>query len=437
MEIYRAGLFVILHELDKRRKRADSDGWANAAHHRLMALVAEVSALSGVDRLDAEGQARLFDKLLDVGRSTVSGSPEFAHVVYSQAARLRPKSRAALRGLARAAEGSGDVVQALGYWEAFQQATSSDSHVDEKVSVLRRYEEARRDLMQSLDDVAAGYDPRARDVDPWRIALRDLAREDDPFALIDSDPIGLQEIVAKSGFQSLVRPAAEYLLARAVVAATKPCPYTPESFMSAFDLREWIDGKRVCMVANAASLEGGRRGPFIDSHDIVVRFNSFRRIVADTGSRLDVHVAIHLHDFNLEEFTTLRIILGNSPSKWENRIRSLDPDNQQWIGDDSLRYPLYDSRLCNERMEQGAPTSGYNMIRLLHLFSNFSELHLVGFDGYVSGPLRVDEAMHLPHASIHDSLEEQAWIEAHAERVDDLTLRVRPLFRHETERAAP
>jgi len=420
-------LLVVLETLERHRRQANAK-WVDGAHNRTLALVSETSRLPPGEDLDKDTQSRLFDKLLDIGRGTATAAPAFSRVVYEQALILRPNSRAARRGLARGAESLNEYEVALEHWKAFAAAAPDDTDVPEKIRVLERLKATSSELVDASKALPR-TSAESGNNNIWRETLRATASSPDFLATVDANPRALQRLALSSQDRLVLDAAADFALARTIVDVVKPTQFTLDQFINAFDLRDMVQDKRLCLVANSAALLGQRLGHFIDAHDLVVRFNSFAILSDDTGTRTDIHVSIHLHEYNLAERVFLRIILGNSYSAWEKRVRSLDPSCQQHIGDSTLRYPLYSEKLCAEKMTSGAPTSGYNIIRLLHLFSNYSEVHLVGFDGYQSGALRLESAMHHQHAAIHDSSEEQAWIQANSERVGPICRRLTPLER--------
>ncbi len=188
-------------------------------------------------------------------------------------------------------------------------------------------------------------------------------------------------------------------------------PRVPFRAFNLYDLREYVFGKRVCLVANSGALRGSGMGAFIDGHDIVVRFNSFAIIPEDTGARTDIHAAIHKHSFNLEVPVHLRLIFSGDPKAWRIFMRtSITPSAQDFVGDISMRWPVRDAKLVNDRSGLGLPTSGFNMLRLLHFLGVCGEINLVGFDFYREGILRVPEAEALPLAEAHNVSDEELWI---------------------------
>jgi len=197
-------------------------------------------------------------------------------------------------------------------------------------------------------------------------------------------------------------------------------PVSRYPLMSAADFRQFLDGKTVALVANSAALLDSRRGSEIDGHDCVIRFNSYKIVASDTGAKTDVHAAIHLHSYNLQQHVPVRIIFSGSRKLWEKSVREkVDPKSQDRLGDASLHWPVRSTQLV---AESGAkvPTTGYNMIRLIDLYGVAKEVNLYGFDGYASAPLRLDEAMHLPIADAHEYSAETAWLMEHTIRVDSV-----------------
>lgn len=201
----------------------------------------------------------------------------------------------------------------------------------------------------------------------------------------------------------------------------------PCSFMRQPDFRNFILNKRVCLVANSGALQGSSLGPWIDGHDLVVRFNSFALIPADTGTKTDVHAAIHHHAFNLDVPVALRLIFSGNHRKWRNRILSVAGNgNQAYLGGPELRWPIKSKVFINDSLTTKVPTTGFHVMRMCHYFGCCKELNLIGFDFYDSGILRLQEAENLPIATTHNYDAERLWVEAHTLRKEGIVIFLDP-----------
>ncbi|MGH0218067.1 glycosyltransferase family 29 protein [Sinorhizobium meliloti] len=429
---------VILTEF---RRRTDAASWIAAADNRLSALLSECAELRDDEQLDPAYVIHLFDKFLDIERSSAKGKdPAFQLAFYKIAAKLRPKSRASHRALANAYIHFLKIDSALEHLTAYLRLVADDDVLARKqMARLMWIGKAKEDFIsQFTSNAAADRKSKFHYSDELSefFHAANLGESADHHLRewlsirMLSEPEILGEEVRKYGDPALERAYALYLYA---VHSLKfrPPKFNDASFISAFDLRDIIDGKRICMVANSAALQESKAGELIDSHDIVVRFNSYAIDQTNTGQKTDIHVSIHLHEFNLDKYVPIRIILGNAPVLWRKRVKGLKPGAQDFVGDETLRYPLFNSKLCGETPKTvgGAPTSGFNMLRLFHLFSNYSELNLIGFDSYESGAYRLEDAMALPLAAIHNSVSEKKWIEENCDVRSPLVKSVRPLER--------
>ena len=182
--------------------------------------------------------------------------------------------------------------------------------------------------------------------------------------------------------------------------------------------RNYVAGKRVCLVANSRSLLDENLGPLIDSYDVVIRFNSFVIDPPHTGTKISVHACIHLYDFNLAVPVDVRIMVSGKKDLWMKSVHEkIVPGAQRWLGDASLRWPARDLKLITEKTAVKTPTVGFNIMRLLHHYEVCAALDLIGFDFYESGMLRVEAAMSIAHSQAHNSVAERDWTLANARKV--------------------
>jgi hypothetical protein len=187
--------------------------------------------------------------------------------------------------------------------------------------------------------------------------------------------------------------------------------------------RNYVAGKSICLVANSPMLLGSGCGELVDGYDLVMRFNSFVLDPEHTGSRTDVHVTIHMHDYNWDVPVPVRIVLSGNPALWvESLRRRVRPHAQEWLGDESLRWPARELGLIAADDAFRLPTAGFNLLRLLLHLDVSTAVDLVGFDFYETGKLRLPAAMDIPHSPGHDSGSEREWVMARAHRITPMVI---------------
>lgn len=192
------------------------------------------------------------------------------------------------------------------------------------------------------------------------------------------------------------------------------------------EFRNHIAGKSICLIANSQRVGAGSMGAEIDAYDLVVRFNSYRIHPAATGSRTDIHATIHKHGFNWDRKVHTRLVFGGISGDWKHSLRTrLVPGAQQYLGDESLRWPLRDIGKVGTDVWPAIPTSGFNMLWLLDHLDVSPQLDLIGFDFYESGAYRLPAAMKMPITSVHEYTSEKAWVMERAQSVTDTRIRLR------------
>jgi hypothetical protein len=422
----------------------------------IRSVVQDLAATLGTEQDGPEASAeaswhrsrpQLPSQLLTVGRRAVdAGMPELAIEIARTVLAVRPRSGAALRLLASAAEAELDDELALSSWSAYLALPKADPlDVPERVArVERRY--AARDRLVAEARRLIGPDPLP-DVSPVDLWLQGLDRE------AAGDAQGSQHLFlcllvvlgervsSPSAYVQQVEPVVRRLLTQgqpvhdrwtlvdalgdlihssrfglpgAAGAASWP------KLLDAANLRAFVRGKSVCLVANSSRVRSSGLGSVIDGYDIVVRFNSYAIDAPNTGARTDIHATIHLHPYNWRERVPIRLVFSGDPVQWQSSVRrNLDPGAQEFVSDRSLRWPIPDPRLVGDETFSAIPTSGFNVMRLLDFLGGITKLDLIGFDFYEGGIFRLDEAMHQPVATAHDYAAERAWVMEQAVSVTD------------------
>ncbi|WP_435270579.1 glycosyltransferase family 29 protein [Streptomyces sp. 1222.5] len=192
------------------------------------------------------------------------------------------------------------------------------------------------------------------------------------------------------------------------------------------EFRNLVAGKSICLIANSGRVGESGMGAEIDGYDLVVRFNSYKIDPRHTGSRTDIHATIHKHGFNWDKPVTTRLVFGGVTGDWKHSLRNrLVPGAQQYLGDESLRWPVRNIGRLGNDVWSGIPTTGFNMLWLLDFLDVSPKLDLIGFDFYESGAYRVPEAMKLAITSVHEYTSEKAWVMERAQSVTDMRISLR------------
>lgn len=193
--------------------------------------------------------------------------------------------------------------------------------------------------------------------------------------------------------------------------------------MTISNFRNFVADKTVCLVANSSSILGKNLGSCIDSYDVVIRFNSFVIDPKHTGNKTNVHVCIHLYNFNLYIPVDVRIMISGKKELWFESIHTkVVPGAQKWLGDVSLSWPAIDLGLITKKSSYRVPTIGFNILRMLLYFNVCKKIDLFGFDFYKSEPLRLKEALHIKCSQAHNPLAERDWVMSRARSIHDIII---------------
>jgi hypothetical protein len=189
------------------------------------------------------------------------------------------------------------------------------------------------------------------------------------------------------------------------------------SFIDLKKFQSFIKDKTIILVANSSDLLNNKNGSLIDSHDIVVRFNSFKIDPEYTGSKTTIHTSVYLQDINLEYFVPIRFIVSINLTNWINKVETLNKFNQGLL----LKYNHH-NEIKGQQKDKRPTTTGFVMLTLLLKLGGFKELNLMGFNFYEGGMnsiLRTDEGVALNISNVHDYNFEKSMIMAHANKYDD------------------
>lgn len=394
----------------------------------------------------------LFTSLLDVGRrAQAAGENGLALDVYRLLADSRPASQASWLGLATTLDALGEYRDARSAAERYTALTGrpitlpNDDARGWDAAASAELDAVLAELTNSADDSAT--EPAGVDATRTWVHAESLAAAGRPslatFATALTATRGAQR---EHGFGS----AFDALVARTVAAGEPLAPLAPlvdavegarraprPGRLTADDavalrtldmsgLRQYLDGRSVCLVANSARLLEHDAGPLIDSYDVVVRFNSFALDAPRTGTKTDVHATIHLHSFNWSVPVDVRLVFSGKRDLWRSSVvEHVEPGAQTYLGDESLRWPALSLFTPAERSDLKVPTTGFNTLRLIDFLDVSTAIDLIGFDFYDGGAYRIPEAMHLPVAAAHSYENERRWVLDRAVSTTDITISLR------------
>lgn len=151
---------------------------------------------------------------------------------------------------------------------------------------------------------------------------------------------------------------------------------------------DWLRGKRVIVVGPAGYLSGRGLGPWIDSHDVVVKLNWGETLpAADYGSRTDVLYKRllklgHADDILIDEYVAAGI-------KWVVAVDSPHTRNQQYlektIGNRIQWFIDWTTRTELMREMGNSPLLGPIAIKDLLAHSSVKSITVAGCDFYLTG----------------------------------------------------
>jgi hypothetical protein len=180
------------------------------------------------------------------------------------------------------------------------------------------------------------------------------------------------------------------------------------SFIDLYFFKAFIKNKSLALVANSSELINKYQGNLIDSHDIVIRFNSFKTLKEHTGEKTTIHASIYLQNENLNQYVPIRFILANSITNWSNKLNKLDKFKQGSI----LKYNHH-SIIPNNFKEPHPSTTGFSTLIMLLKLGGYSKINMFGFNFYENGVnsiFRNDAGMNMSISKVNNYLFEKQFI---------------------------
>jgi len=183
--------------------------------------------------------------------------------------------------------------------------------------------------------------------------------------------------------------------------------YKTTRYMGLNELKNVIKNKRICLVANSTDLIDSNLGEYIDGHNFVVRFNSYKIIEKDTGIKTNIHATIWLSDYNLDVHVPIRVIFSGSKANWNQAIKNKKLKQNYIL---KSNWPMRE-KMITSYSNGNCPTTGFNMLLLLVHLSGYSELNLIGFNQYKDGKSsQMSLATYGKISEVHDYKFERQWI---------------------------
>lgn len=150
---------------------------------------------------------------------------------------------------------------------------------------------------------------------------------------------------------------------------------------------KYFSNKSICIVANSSELLNYDYGAFIDSHDIVIRFNGYKIIPEKTGTKTDVHCVFREYFGRSTPVAPIKLIISKSRSQWLNSLSSFHVKDAAY-----RKYQIIDFNYPSDHDMKKAncedinlPTSGLCLFVYLVSLGLSDRIRLVGFNGYNSG----------------------------------------------------
>lgn len=158
-------------------------------------------------------------------------------------------------------------------------------------------------------------------------------------------------------------------------------------FEGAANAFNYFKDKNICLIANSSELLQYKYGDFIESHDIIVRFNGYRIVPENTGLRTDVHCVFREYLESSSDYIDYKIVISNNTSLWSNSItkyHSKDAVLRKYKILD-FNYPTIQQLNRAGCSNIKVPTSGLATFAFLHSLGLSKNIKLFGFNGYNGG----------------------------------------------------
>jgi hypothetical protein len=152
-------------------------------------------------------------------------------------------------------------------------------------------------------------------------------------------------------------------------------------------LMKYLQNKTICLIANSSELLEHQHGEFIDSHDVIIRFNGYKIIEENTGLRTDIHCVFRDYKIPHQDYIDYKIIISKNINLWSDTII-------KYHSTDAIarKYKLVDFSYPTEKQLNNArcgnlkiPTSGICVFSFLHSIGVSKNVNLFGFNGYKGG----------------------------------------------------
>jgi hypothetical protein len=155
--------------------------------------------------------------------------------------------------------------------------------------------------------------------------------------------------------------------------------------MSSYELKKYFRNKSIILVANSSKLLEYSHGDFIDSHDIVIRFNAYHIDKKHTGEKTSIHCVFRNCKEILNDTIDYKIIISKPTNKWIEAIREeLEVDRSYSIID--YNFPKHRIKE-NVGLKIKSPTSGMCMFLMLAEMNLLKQVSLIGFNAYLGGDI--------------------------------------------------
>lgn len=188
------------------------------------------------------------------------------------------------------------------------------------------------------------------------------------------------------------------------------------SFMDLSFFKAFIKDKSIALIANSSDLLKNSNGKLIDSHDIVIRFNSYDIHPEHTGSRTTIHVSVYLQHENLDVYVPIRYILSIHSKNWISKLKTIDKYKQGTF----LKFNHH-SIIPSIFKDSNPATSGFSTLVLLLKLGGYKKINMFGFNFYEGGQtsiLRKKEGMAYPISRVHDYSLEKLLVINNADAID-------------------